>query len=119
METAAREKEFELVEEPGKIPGILVYMDSKRYIVPALNLKALRKYDDKIKQVAQPGVSDTEKLDMICQIALAAVQRNYKDVTMDFLEEWIDMRNCWRVFGALMGQSGFKEEPAGEVKASA
>lgn len=108
-----------IVSRPGLLPGVVIVLGGQDYIIPALNIKSLKKCTGQIDKVNDVTVSNNEKLSIVAEIAHLAIKRNYKEVTMEFMEEWIDLRNCWEVFGAIMGQSGFKEAKPGEPKASA
>lgn len=99
------------------IPGIEEVFDGKKYIIPPLNLKALKKFNGEIEKITIDATPNPIKLDLICQLTLAAAKRNYPNMEADFLEEWIDMGNCWRIFGAMMGQSGFAPAKPGELPA--
>lgn len=110
----------ETVHEPGKIPGLKVTFGGQDYIVPPLNIKNLKRFNGQIAKITSDSATpDAEKLTLICEIALAAVQRNYPSTTMDFMEEWVDLGNCWAIFGAIMGQSGYAAAKPGEMQAGA
>jgi hypothetical protein len=113
------------------IPGKLINLGGKDYTLPPLNFAGLRKLGPKIQEVGGAYLSgnlfmDVDKVGVVAEIVLAALQRNYPDLTLEEVENFLDFANVKEVFPALMGVSGleFKEghpegEPApGEAPAS-
>lgn len=78
------------------IKGIEVEIGGTVYTVPPLSLGAIERFEGKL---ARPTSSD------IIDIALAALGRNYADLTRDKVADIIDVENCGRVFEAIMGVS--------------
>jgi hypothetical protein len=118
-----------LADEPGKISGYKVRLGSIDYIVPPLNIKGVEKHEETIRKVDVPRLLDgkpnpealTEKvkLGLICEIILTALQRNYPEKDLEFVKEWVDLRNVYMIFDAVMGMSGYGPgEPPGEAKAT-
>lgn len=103
-----------LVSEPGKVDGVVFKFGGQDYIVPALNVKGARKHAEAIIGVGV--LKPIDQLSSIVDITLSAIQRNYPDVTQDFMENWLDLRNMREVFDAVVGQSGFKQ--SGEAQAA-
>ena len=96
------------------IEGISINLGGDVYIVPALNLKQIRtmKIDIGSVSVDNPLASLASGL----SIVLAALQRNYPEMTADKVEEIIDMNNFQVVLDAVMGQSGLVVKKLGEGK---
>jgi len=98
------------------IEGISINLGGEVYVVPALNLKQIRtmKMDIGSVNVENPLASITASL----SIVLTAIQRNYPDMTMDKLEEIVDMNNFQSILEAIMGQSGLvaKGKQLGEMR---
>ena len=108
------------VSEPGKIRGIRVPLGGNNYIIPPLNLIGFEQHEAEVEKLsADANLKVSEKLKIICGIALSAIQRNYPEVTMDFLKQWIDLGNMQEVFMAVMAQSGMRAAKPGEVMAGA
>ena len=96
------------------IEGATINMGGKDWIVPPLNLKGVKTLGPKLDAM-NAATSRYELLPIIAEIALAALQRNYPDLTADQVEDLIDMGNSQRVVEAVLGQSGLKK--AGEAPA--
>jgi hypothetical protein len=97
------------------IDGVTVKMGDKEYVVPPLNLKAVRRLNPLVEQMKDQSLTSYQFLPMVAEIALAAISRNYPDMTMEQLEDILDMGNARAVMSAVLGQSGFV--PAGETAA--
>lgn len=93
------------------IPGIKLTIGDEEYVVPALTLGQLRNEGmlDKMKQ-HDAKLADAETyfdaLDIRAEIILAALQRNYPDVTLDKLRDQLDLGNVSDIWNAVMGASG-------------
>ena len=88
------------------IKGIDTDIGGTVYTVPPLSLGAVERFQDRL---AAPTGSD------IIDIALAALKRNYPDLTRDELAEQIDVENVQRVIEAVMQISNLVPK-AGEVR---
>jgi hypothetical protein len=100
------------------IEGVEIKLGDKTYVVPALNFKLLKKHKADIEVItsATPDAGlDTEIADRVVKVVHAALTRNYPNITLDEIEDGLDLRNNRNVMGALLGQSGFVA--AGESKA--
>ena len=58
-----------------------------------------------------------EQIDSVAEIVLAALTRNYPDKTKDDVLEFLDLGNAGTILGAIMGASGIKTAPVGELPA--
>ena len=109
----------ELVNEPGKIRGVKILLGSQWFILPPLNLIGFEEHETDIERFStEPNLKLSDKLQIICRITLSAIQRNYPDVTLEYLKKWIDLGNMLEVFQAVMAQSGLRPANPGEVMAS-
>ena len=88
------------------IKGIDTDIGGTVYTVPPLSLGAVERFQDRL---AAPTGSD------IIDITLAALKRNYPDLTRDELAEQIDVENVQRVIEAVMQISNLVPE-AGEAR---
>jgi hypothetical protein len=102
------------------IPGVKINLGGDEYIVPPLNFRQLEKHSkllDDLPDVLAAG--DVKKQwQIILTLALAALSRNYPDLTLEKLKDIIDLGNLAALTEAVMGQAGFKateEAPSGEV----
>jgi hypothetical protein len=96
------------------IPGVKIMMGDHEYEVPPLTLGQLRRL--------QPRLADLSSGDAglimgaICEVVQAALSRNYPKITVEEVEELIDLNNRERVINAVLGGSGLK---LGEITAVA
>ena len=89
------------------IDGINIKMAGKEYVVPPLNFKQLRELKPQIESLnGIAGAPDDVQIGAVIQIVLAALSRNYPDLTQDDIETMIDLSNLKTVIGAIMGVSG-------------
>ena len=89
------------------VDGVKIRMGGQDWIVPALNLFQMEKYEDAISSLSSLGTAATKsQRDTMIEIVHAAMSRNYKDVTLDQVKDLIDMNNLVLVVQAVMGQSG-------------
>lgn len=95
-----------------KVKGIPVeFADGSTLIVPPLSLGALEQLHDRM--VAFNGdVSDKGQIATVIDAALAALRRNYPELTRDQVAELIDLGNFIRVFDAVMDIAGAKRQAA-------
>ena len=83
-------------------------------IVPALNLKQLKKYSGALAGLSD--LSDSTVLDRagdLVEMIHAALTRNYPEITRDQVEEMIDLRNLLPLTQAIIGVSGLGETEMG------
>ncbi|WP_155835256.1 hypothetical protein [Herbaspirillum sp. RV1423] len=93
------------------IDGIEVKMAGKTWVIPALSFKRLKQLRPKIAALAALNtLPEEEVIDDVCVIVHAAIIRNYPEVTLDEVQEMVDMSNMQRVIKAVMGQSGLVEK---------
>lgn len=97
------------------VPGIVKQLGAKRYIVPALNLKSLKVNKALLGEFAElEGKAPTievmsDVLDSAAKIIHLALQRNYPDMTLEEVEDAIDLDNYKQVIEVIMGQSGLEK----------
>lgn len=87
-----------------KIPGIKLNLGGEEFIVPPLNLKALRVLQSKLE--AFTGGTDAESIDTVIDAMHAALCRNYPNMTRDQVEEIIGLENMEEAMQAVMDISG-------------
>jgi hypothetical protein len=89
------------------ISGIEIELGGGTYVVPPLNFRALREHMDAIAGMTTGIPLSAEQIDRSVAIILAAMKRNYPEMTQDRLEELLDMANIKTVLPAILGASGF------------
>lgn len=101
------------------VAGINIQLGGKDYIVPPLSFKKLRELEGDIKALAKlegPATQYTgEQLQVFLRIVQAALSRNYPDMTIEDVEEVLDLGNVRPVVAAILGVSGL-EKTTGEAK---
>lgn len=100
------------------IDGVKIKMGGREWEVPALSFKQVRRLAPQIDALSSLSTStiSEEQMAGICTIVHAALSRNYPEVTLDQVEDFMDLRNAGPTILAVMGQSGF-EAKSGEATA--
>jgi len=95
------------------IDGEKINLGGEEYVVPALNLKQLKRFSPRLKDLG--GLDEAGMVSLQAEIVHAAITRNYPEIALDQVEEMLDLRNIAATFQAVMNQSGL-EKAAGETK---
>jgi hypothetical protein len=98
-----------------KIKGVTIDLSGVEYVVPPLNLASLQNLQDKLSGFT--GGADLKSVGIVADCALAALKRNYPEITREELLEVIDLGNMLELMNAIMGVSGLQS--AGEAKGTA
>ena len=99
---------------PVRFQGAEVDLGGTVYTVPPLALKDLRRYAPQLKALKtdDSGVpTDISDLDLILDLSLAALRRNYPELAKADLEEIVDLGNFAALSLAVFGQSGLMRAP--------
>lgn len=88
-----------------KIKGIDIEMDGITRVVPPLNLESLELLQDRISAF-NGNVVDKNSIQLIKDVALASLKRNYPDMTMEEVTRGLDVANMGPIFKAVMDVSG-------------
>lgn len=102
------------------IPGVAVAMGGQDWLVPPLTLGQLRCLMPKVRQLTEIGTAMGEaQIGVLVEIVTAALQRNYPEMTMDKVENLLDLGNASAVLNAVLTGSGLKPSgtPLGEAAA--
>lgn len=102
------------------IDGTPVKLGGTEYIVPPLNLKAVRLIQPLLPKLNSMNLQDPETIDAMVELVHVALKRNYPDLTKDAVEEIVDIGNLGPVVSAIMAVSGLVPKavtgaPAGEA----
>ena len=89
-----------------KIDGEKLVLGGREFIVPPINLKRLKQLYPLIETLAQE-TDALKQMDGTSQILHAALTRNYPEITLDEVEEMVDLGNFASVLKAVLGGSGF------------
>ncbi|MGD9613838.1 MAG: hypothetical protein AB7H90_01425 [Alphaproteobacteria bacterium] len=108
--------------------GVPVIMGGEKWYIPPLTLGLLRKHASALAIVLKaPSLSalmSEEEIDAVCEVASAAMSRNYSDMTVERIAEMVDLKNISDVVTAILTGTGMSQpgeaQPVvtGETKAS-
>ena len=102
------------------IEGVKITLGGREFVAPPLNFKALRKLTPQFSALATMGaVPSDDQIDVVIDIVLAALNRNYPGLTRDELEDCLDLANLSLALQAILGASGLEKTTQGEASALA
>ena len=94
-----------------KIPGTPINLGGDEYIVAPLNFRQIKEL--KAELAALKGTitiaDDSEAFDTFCKIVQASLSRNYPDMTIDKVQDILDIGNAPKAVMAIMGMSGLEQ----------
>jgi len=91
------------------LDGQKLKLGETEYVVPPLNLKAMRRLLPAISKLKPVGLPSDEDISTIVEVVRSALVRNYPDITLETVEEGIDMGNLAAALGVVLGQSGLAQ----------
>jgi|SRR5579862_399426 len=103
--------------------GLPVFMAGKAWIIPGLSVRQFKKFFPVMAKatsipegasIEETGRILNESLDERLPVILAAMQRNYPDLTQDQLEDMIDANNVPAIMRAISSGSGMRPAKPGE-----
>ncbi|TDR82206.1 hypothetical protein [Paludibacterium purpuratum] len=97
------------------IEGVKLKLGGKDLIVPSLSFKQIKVLLPTVQKIGGKGVS-AENMDDIALVVHTALSRNYPDMTVEEVEEALDMNNGMKAILAVMGQSGLELVSEGEAE---
>jgi len=103
------------------IDGPRVTLGGAERILAPLTLKTLKKISPRLavlKTLYSNAIPTTENLSLISEMVLASLNRNYPDITMEELDDWLDTGNLMPVFITVLRGSGMQEKSPGEATGS-
>jgi hypothetical protein len=90
---------------PPRFGGKLLTLGGRTFTVPPLGMKKLRDLLPRLEKLqSAEGITQAEQIDTVIEAAVAAIQRNYPDVTAEELLELVDLSNVGELFAAVMGR---------------
>ena len=93
-------KMFELIE------GAAVRIGETTYVCPPISVRQYRQHRDKLHRLAAvAGLPSDDELTAIVAVLHAALSRNYPDLTVEQLEDMIDVGNIAALIRAVTGQA--------------
>lgn len=91
------------------IAGIKIFIGEEERVIPPLNLRALIELKDRLKAF-KPNTYDPDTIELIQDCTFRALQRNYPDVTPDWVQDNVDLGNMHDVMAAVMDASGLRRK---------
>lgn len=91
------------------IAGIKVTLGGEDRIVPPLNLRALIEMRDELQSL-KVGSLDPASIDTVVSIVHRALLRNYPEVTVEWVQDVIDVANMVDVISAVLDVSGLRRK---------
>jgi hypothetical protein len=91
-----------------RFAGQDVNLGGTNFVVPPLALGALKTLLPKIQKlsIGADGVPDLSQVEDLLEVCLAALRRNYPELTLVELVDIVDLVNFQPLVKAVMGQSG-------------
>jgi len=102
------------------IPGVMVAMGGREWTIPPLTLGQLRRLMPKVQQLSEIGSQMGEtQIEVLVEIVAAAMHRNYPEISVETVEDLLDLGNAGVVLNAVLTGSGLRSrEPSpGELPA--
>jgi hypothetical protein len=101
------------------LPGITLAMGGRDWVVPPLTLGQLRRLSPDLGRITSGSkVLDAETIGAVVKIVVAALRRNYPDITDEAAEELLDLGNANAVLAAVLTGSGLRRGSPGEEPAA-
>lgn len=99
------------------IKGIRLELGGETFECPPLTLGDLELLQDRLEAFgASQAPFDRESVRVTIDATLAALQRNYPELTRERLVRLLDVGNMQRAMLAVMGVSGLTERASGEIE---
>jgi len=101
--------------------GEWVTLGDEQYRIPPLAFRAIQDLGEDIESLKNiVGRPSPQQMGVVGRIVLAAMQRNYPSMTMELLDDMLDIGNYQAVLGAVLSIGGFRkaEGAPGEALAS-
>jgi hypothetical protein len=100
------------------VDGPKIMLGGVERVFAPLNFKALRRVGPRMGVLTaltkkEAGlVVPEEAQDLVLEIVLSSLRRNYPEVSQDEVEEHLDFRNVGEIMTAIMGGSGLHDKVA-------
>lgn len=91
----------------GLIDGVIVHMGGRDWTVAPLTFKQLRRLQPQLERLAQVNAAAApEQIAAVSEIVRTALSRNYPEITIEAIEDMLDLGNAARVINAILTGSG-------------
>lgn len=93
-----------------KYEGVEVKLGGEMFVFPPLSLGSIKRLQPQIEKSSE--LNGIERFDFFVEVIRSALSRNYPDITSDQILEWVDTRNIYEIFNAVMAVSGLVRSSA-------
>ena len=91
--------------QPVKFKGKDVKLGDRVFTVPPLGLRQVKQQRAKLEKLTLEGdLPSAETMDVVIELAVMAIRRNYPDLATDEIEDLLDLGTLPEVVNAIMGQ---------------
>ena len=87
--------------------GTKIVLGEREYLLAPMNIKTMKAHQELISQMTKRGFDVMAQLDSFTALVQAALQRTVPDITIDEIENNVDMGNIPALMEALFRASGF------------
>jgi len=94
--------------------GVPVYMNGQNYYIPSLSTRQYQENQTFLTAGVPDDTPPEKVVTWFYPLILLAVQRNYPDVTMENLLDWLDAGSAKEAVQAVTGQSKLEGVTEGE-----
>jgi hypothetical protein len=96
--------------ETPKHEGTPISISGTEYIVPPLSFKQFKALREDVMKLNTGDVSSSEEQQgVVLRIVHAALSRNYPDLTLDQVEDMLDLGNIHEIVKAIVGVNQLKK----------
>ncbi|MDB4882390.1 MAG: hypothetical protein JWL95_1156 [Gemmatimonadetes bacterium] len=88
-----------------RFPGVSIELGGRVFVVPPLSLASLRSLHEKLDGIVLDEIPDLSKTVDLLEVALAALQRNYPELTISELADLVDVSTFGPLMLAAMGRT--------------
>jgi hypothetical protein len=89
------------------LPGVVVTMGTREWIIPPLTLGQLRRLTPELGKInTHASMLNAEVIAAMVKTVTAALQRNYPELAEEAVEEMLDLGNAGKVLNAVLAGSG-------------
>lgn len=103
-----------------KYEGMTVVLAGEERVLPPLTLRSLRRLTPQLKALASlapDALPNEDQITAVAEVVHASMIRNYPDVTLEQVEEMVDLGNLETVISAVMSVAGLEKRKPGAGEA--
>lgn len=95
--------------------GEWVALGGEEYKIPPLNFRALRELQSRLAAIGSiQGIPTETQMMTVVEVVHAALKRNYPDITVELVEDLVDVGNMMTVFTAVLRVAGMERRELGK-----